>query len=110
MPMMRIAVEVEMELQTDDPAAAFAVLLRGVAENIGSSPDALHAQGSAAGAAGGVRWRVQAWDASDLVQCISCKRMVLRSETDITENGECCQRCATQGEITQHWLQVEQSA
>jgi hypothetical protein len=110
MPTKKITFEVEAELHADDPAAAFRLILRAITEKIATAADPLQAGGAGAATDGAVRWKVQSWDERELATCVSCKRNVPRAETDITELGERCQRCTAQGEITQHWLGVEQNA
>jgi hypothetical protein len=106
----RVAVEIEMELNADHPLTTFGAALRALTERILVAPNSLASEGSAQGRAGAAKWTVRSWDQRDLTTCVSCKRMVPRAETDITENGERCQRCTDQGEVQQHWLNVEQNA
>jgi hypothetical protein len=106
----RVTIEVEIELHASEPSTVFPSALRAIAERIVASPAPLATQGTAQGSAGAARWTVRSWDELELVTCVVCRRMVPRVETDITENGEHCQRCTDQGEIQQHWLNVEQNA
>jgi hypothetical protein len=110
MPTTRIAIEVEIELSADDARATFPPALRALVDGMLAAPDALASKGAVSGEAGAARWRVQSWAEGELVRCIGCQRMVPRSETDVTENGERCQRCGDQGQIDQHWLAVEETA
>ncbi len=106
----RITVELEIELKSDDPATTFKPALRAIADRMLAGPNVLQSEGTAIGSGGAARWRVRSWAGADLTRCVFCKRMVPRVETDVTENGDRCQQCTDQSQITQHWLNVEQNA